>query len=180
MSLPNFHSPEPTQGSPVLGPHYTRARRPPIHPHNVALVAVVAVILVIGVGMTGFVVILGDEDEASGVETEVEADEILEEETTKLEASYADCGELASGIELRDDGFTLIVSRAGADDDPQATFGDVDCVLSSIDLPAFIESHIGQTRAIDGRQEAEFDHFHLGWNYHPDNGLSLTITDTSG
>lgn len=151
-----------------------------MHPHNVALAIVIAAFVIVGIGLTGFLMIVGDDDETPTADNEVNASEAIEEESTQLEATYAECGESSPGIELRDDGLTLTISRAGAQEDLLAEWDEVACVLYSIDLPAYIESHIDQTRAIDGRQEAEFDNFQLGWNYHPDNGLSMTITDTSG
>lgn len=135
--------------------------------------------MILGVGLAGFFLVIADDAETPSTEPEFDAAEALEEELTALENTYEACGESSDGIEVRDDGFTLIISRAVADEYPEASWKDLECVFNLIDLPAYIESHIGQTRALDGRQEAEFDNYQLSWSYHPDNGLNLTITDTT-
>ena len=37
---------------------------------------------------------------------------------------------------------------------------------------------MGQTRALDGTQEADADHVNVPWTFHPDDGLQAVFTAT--
>ena len=37
---------------------------------------------------------------------------------------------------------------------------------------------MGQTRALDGTQEADADHVNVTWTFHPDDGLQAVFTAT--
>ena len=47
------------------------------------------------------------------------------------------------------------------------------CVISI--MPDHVISQISSTRALDGMQEATFGEMAVFWNYHPDNGINLTV-----
>lgn len=50
------------------------------------------------------------------------------------------------------------------------------CVTSVLAMPSSVKSKLGMTRASDGIQNAKFGKISADWNYHPDNGLSITFT----
>ena len=56
-----------------------------------------------------------------------------------------------------------------------AEFGDVFCMLNELDIPDSVLNRIDSTRALDGRQTADWDGFRASWGYHPDNGLDIVI-----
>lgn len=77
---------------------------------------------------------------------------------------------------------TLSIERAWAEDDeygmdPYGLLSGIvyDCVLDSLDIPSRVLDHIGHTRALDGMQTDSWDDYEARWNYHPDNGMSITI-----
>lgn len=77
---------------------------------------------------------------------------------------------------LGDDGNTLILDMAGEEDIGLLSYDDVDCVLSALDTPSSVRVLMGSTRALDGRQSAEWDGIEASWSYHPDNGLDVLLT----
>ena len=52
--------------------------------------------------------------------------------------------------------------------------GANECFQTAIGLPERIDSQIGQTRALDGIQEASWGEFVARWNFHPVSGLTIT------
>ncbi|MPV51470.1 hypothetical protein GCG21_15935 [Pseudactinotalea sp. HY160] len=83
---------------------------------------------------------------------------------------------LAGRLSLDDDATTLVLDTLPQDDDPLglSTFV-LECLYVSLDTPAWLQTNIGQTRALDGRRQGEWEHFRAEWSYHPDNGLNLVI-----
>jgi len=62
------------------------------------------------------------------------------------------------------------------EDDPLGVSTFVlECVHISRDTPEWVRTNIGATRALDGRQQAEWDHYRAEWSYHPNSGLNLVI-----
>ena len=51
-----------------------------------------------------------------------------------------------------------------------------EALLDDLDFPTAVRSRIGQTRALDGTQEAATDHVRVTWTYHPDDGLSAVFS----
>lgn len=86
------------------------------------------------------------------------------------------CAVGSSDVRVGDGGDTLSIDRAGAEVMPGATMTQFECVLDELDVPAAVRDHIDSTRALDGYQEDSFDEFALGWTYHPDDGVNMTIT----
>lgn len=78
--------------------------------------------------------------------------------------------------ELGDDDMTLTLQTAGEDSPGGISTYELECYLDMMDVPDSVRSHITQTRALDGRQEASWDSYTAGWTYHPDNGLSLVVS----
>lgn len=55
------------------------------------------------------------------------------------------------------------------------SFDDFNCFTVEIGMPPHIESEMGQTRALDGRQAAEWDGYTVTWSYHPDDGQNAVF-----
>ncbi|SMX91239.1 hypothetical protein [Brevibacterium linens] len=74
------------------------------------------------------------------------------------------------------DGATLSADRLSVDFDGAGMYfgpdlADVYCLGDALGMPDSVSSRMGQTRALDGTQTAEWDSFSVSWNYHPDDGL---------
>lgn len=83
----------------------------------------------------------------------------------------------AAGLSIQDDGKSISMVTKGKENVSRYSYTDVLCVLGALNAPAFVTSHIGQTRALDGMQSDEWDGLKARWNYHPDNGLDITVID---
>ena len=46
-------------------------------------------------------------------------------------------------------------------------------IISQLGLPQSLVAEMGETRALDGRQSADYEHISVSWSYHPDNGLEV-------
>lgn len=81
------------------------------------------------------------------------------------------------GIDLGDEDQSLTMDsesykaiyQEGADD------AQIGCVLRALHMPDSVKSRMDNTRALDGRQSAEWDEFAASWSYHPDNGTNVVI-----
>lgn len=81
-----------------------------------------------------------------------------------------------SGIELGDEGQSITMDGLGEDSYGYgAEYLDIYCVLAAIDMPDSVDARLGNTRALDGTQTAEWGEFSAFWNYHPDDGMSVTV-----
>lgn len=78
------------------------------------------------------------------------------------------------GIEIGDNGQSISMSSEG-DDSAGAEYADITCVLAELEIPDSVETRIGTTRALDGRQSADWKEFTASWGYHPDSGLNIVI-----
>ena len=87
------------------------------------------------------------------------------------------CGmtQVADGVDLSDAGKTLTLDGEGNDSDGLA-YDKEFCVLKALKMPDAIKQDMGQTRALDGAQNAHWTHFDVTWRYHPDDGLDAIIT----
>jgi len=89
-----------------------------------------------------------------------------------------DLGSTLKFSSLADGGRTLEMDSVGkyqyVDMGPSIT--DMYCVLNRLKAPSFVESQIGNTRAIDGIQQASWGKVRAFWNYHPDDGATITFT----
>lgn len=73
------------------------------------------------------------------------------------------------GATLSADKMSIDISGAGKYFGPDIT--DVHCLGDALGMPDSVSSRMGQTRALDGTQTADWDSFTVSWNYHPDDGL---------
>ncbi|MCC3278300.1 hypothetical protein LJ754_03895 [Arthrobacter sp. zg-Y40] len=81
------------------------------------------------------------------------------------------------GIELGDEGQSLTMDSEGDDDflSEAADEAQIDCVLRALNMPDAVDSRMDHTRALDGRQSAQWDEFAASWSYHPDSGMNVVI-----
>lgn len=77
-------------------------------------------------------------------------------------------------ISVGDSGDSLSMDSFGEETDG-ADFDDIFCMLDELDTPDSVIKRINSTRALDGRQNADWDGFSASWGYHPDNGLDIVI-----
>jgi len=77
-------------------------------------------------------------------------------------------------IELGDKGQSLSMQTEG-EKSPGADVADVVCVLGELDVPDSVLTRMSSTRALDGRQSADWNDLSASWGYHPDNGLDIVI-----
>lgn len=73
------------------------------------------------------------------------------------------------GATLSADMMSVDIDGAGTYFGPDLT--DVHCLGDALGMPDSVSSRMGQTRALDGTQTADWDTFTVSWNYHPDDGL---------
>lgn len=98
-------------------------------------------------------------------------------ETTRLQQAAEECVESTIGVTVGDAGKTMIISGAGAETGEEATIDELACILRAPDVTDAVISQIDQTRALDGRQEADWGSFHASWTYHPDDGVNMVIEE---
>ncbi|MEH6781756.1 MAG: hypothetical protein V7618_09335 [Rhodoglobus sp.] len=92
-----------------------------------------------------------------------------------ITAAVETCGvETNRWIDVGDKGMSLSMQSLG-EESSGAEFGDVFCMLNELDIPDSVLNRIDSTRALDGRQTADWDGFRASWGYHPDNGLDIVI-----
>jgi hypothetical protein len=93
----------------------------------------------------------------------------------------ADNGSIGALTETHDGEVTLVIDGAGVAEneyvDAQAEVDAVFCILDKIGAPASLPARIGDTRALDGMQEASWGNYAVSWTYHPDDGLNIIIAE---
>ncbi|TFC79409.1 hypothetical protein E3O45_03785 [Cryobacterium sp. TMS1-20-1] len=77
-------------------------------------------------------------------------------------------------IAVGDEGQSISMQSEGKES-PGAEYVDVLCVLDQLDVPDSVNTRIGSTRALDGRQTATWADFDASWGYHPDSGLDIVV-----
>lgn len=90
-----------------------------------------------------------------------------------LEAAAEDCA-IPGGA--ADRGASLILDFAGSD----AGSGELidrhyECIVRELEVPDAVQATIMSTRALDGRQTADWNGITATWTYHPDEGLELIL-----
>ena len=96
--------------------------------------------------------------------------------------AFSNCGlykmdAVLGGAQLRDGGRTLILDGVKDFGSEFNSLSDYDyrCAAKVMKMPAYIESRVGSTRALDGIQTAQWGKISAFWNFHPDNGLDITF-----
>ena len=92
-------------------------------------------------------------------------------------AGLSDVSKIVEGVlSVEDSGETLIISTKPTDDDKFGiSYLTLTCVTDTLEVPKWVTESIANTRAMDGRQEAEWDDFTAQWSYHPDSGANVII-----
>lgn len=80
------------------------------------------------------------------------------------------CDPARVATRVADDGDTLILVAK-----EQGEVLVAQCVISELKIPTAVTMQIEETRALDGRQEASWEHYKASWTYHPDAGLNMII-----
>ena len=96
--------------------------------------------------------------------------------TPRFETAAEAC-ELAPLLVTADKGTTLTLTTAGESGVSYTDIEDVACVLTKLEVPSYVVSHIDSTRALDGQQTDEWDGISARWTYHPEDGLHLVLRD---
>jgi len=82
-------------------------------------------------------------------------------------------------IVVGDEGASLSMDSNG-EESKGAPYSDILCVLDELDTPDSVLNRINSTRALDGRQSAEWTNFSASWGYHPNSGANIIIDFTRG
>lgn len=96
---------------------------------------------------------------------------------TVLDQAVAACKVKYSvhGAEIADGGTTLILDGSGEDDPAGMPYADQKCLLDELHMPTYVDEQMRNTRALDGRQSADWDGIQASWSYHPDDGLDVVL-----
>lgn len=86
------------------------------------------------------------------------------------------CGE-RQGAELGDGGTSLYLDTKGEDfKDTGMSMRELACYMTALEVPDSVIHQMEHTRALDGTREAHWNGIAASWNYHPDDGMSMTLT----
>lgn len=93
-----------------------------------------------------------------------------------LAAAQTTCDPDRDGTRLADDDQTLIIDSQGRQlGSGSLTFGELLCLQTELHMTQAVIAHMGDTRALDGRQEDSWEGFTASWTYHPNSGLDAII-----
>ncbi|MDM7991450.1 hypothetical protein [Arthrobacter sp. zg-Y877] len=97
--------------------------------------------------------------------------------STALIDAVSTCGvEDETGIELGDEGQSLTMDGQGEEYYATgAAYEDIECVLGATGMPDSVSSRMGNTRALDGTQNAQWGDISASWSYHPDSGSNVVL-----
>lgn len=76
---------------------------------------------------------------------------------------------------LSSDGQSVSFDTEGEEDANGDTVFSAFCLLRATGAPDYIFDSIKETRALDGRLEETYGEYRASWNYHPNDGLNLTL-----
>lgn len=96
---------------------------------------------------------------------------------TALERAGDECRAV---LQVGDDGHTMSLEVAEKPGDNVFAWVDFDkfrCITDELEVPSFVMTHIGQTRALDGQQTDSWDEMSARWTYHPNSGLIITFRE---
>lgn len=94
-----------------------------------------------------------------------------------FEAAVENCG-IREGVSvlIGDDGASLNLDHQGAEESSGISLDSLVCILEELEAPDSVVAEMSQTRALDGRQSADWDGIHASWSYHPDSGLDIVLS----
>ncbi len=90
---------------------------------------------------------------------------------------YSDLGR-PSYCKLASDGSYLSIDTNPSNIDDYTNYSayqDIPEILNALGLPDYLFEEMKQTRALDGRQNSDFDNVNVSWSYHPDQGLEVVF-----
>ncbi|MFD1210655.1 hypothetical protein ACFQ36_01190 [Arthrobacter sp. GCM10027362] len=79
------------------------------------------------------------------------------------------------GVEIGDEGRSLTLQTRGNESFSGTSFITVACILRELEIPDSVMNRMGNTRALDGRQDAEWADYAASWSYHPDSGMNVIV-----
>jgi hypothetical protein len=103
------------------------------------------------------------------------ADAAQEMAESPLETAQRKCAPNSTYATVGDEGNTLIL-RSQGEEQSGISYSQLDCFWTELDMSDAVRSEVGTTRALDGRRSGDWGSFHASWSYHPDTGVSMTIT----
>lgn len=168
MSTAETSTPDPAEPADAA-PNSPERSSQQLVPRNTAFaVALIGMGLGLAIGLViGLAVIPSIRGVASGIVTAAQPSPITSAvETCDVEANR--------WIEVGDEGKSLSMQSLG-EESSGAEFTDVFCVLNELNTPDSVLNRINSTRALDGRQTADWTGFSASWGYHPENGLDIVI-----
>lgn len=96
---------------------------------------------------------------------------------TSLERAGDEC---RAALQVGDDGHTMSLEVAETPGDNVFAWVDFDrfrCITDELEVPSYVMTHVGQTRALDGQQTDSWGGMSARWTYHPDSGLIITFRE---
>jgi len=163
-SAGSYHLPA-SNGLP--GPPSKRSRKIPI-----IVGAVAAGLLLIGGGVTALLMTVRSD---TGQQMAAAVGMPVGEQRSPFQDVQARCDLAGKGTTIADKGKTLIVDSSGEEDYTGISYTSVTCIFNAISMPTAVQAHVGDTRALDGRQEDSWDGFTASWTYHPDEGMDMIV-----
>lgn len=77
---------------------------------------------------------------------------------------------------IGDGGNSLTINGKGNDDATGISVNDFVCVMTELETPDSVVSHVSQTTSLDGRQTERWSNLSMSWSYHPDRGADVIYT----
>lgn len=133
--------------------------------HTGPLAAIAAALVAV------FVVAAGCAESSPSLDAAAEPDE------TTLEAAKSECAPTSTNVTVGDGGSTLLIDHQGEDETTGVSIEDVACLLVQLQVPDSVMAQMDSTRALDGRQSADFGDLSMSWSYHPDTGIDMIVTE---
>jgi hypothetical protein len=96
---------------------------------------------------------------------------------TRFQRAVDTCNASYMYADVSDGGKSLFLDHKGEEDIDGLNIKDMACIFTEIKVPTYIINQMDNTRSVDGMQRQEFDNIEISWNYHPDNGLDITLHD---
>ncbi len=104
-----------------------------------------------------------------------DGDEVMLWVGTPITRALDECS-LSRLVDPGDGGTSVLLDGEGEDvGSGTLTVTQIACVLNEVDIPDSVVYRIDDTRALDGRQNADWDGMTASWSYHPDSGLDLVL-----
>lgn len=133
-----------------------------------------------GVGLVVGLVVPAAGPVADEEPTEVES-AVNEPGTTRLEAAKETCVPPPDSrfVEILDNGAGMSIDGVGAKKPLGAGLDQIECILNELGAPSTVRARMGNTRALDGTQDASWSSLRATWTYHPESGINVVIEDES-